>query len=718
MSPPEPPYSRRPAVREHATERPSLPAAHRRRASDVDAITRIAGDESMLARRVLENIPGIFVTILDREFRMVSLSAQAVLGGVPAEQLLGRSVLEMLPPSESAQLAPQYAAGLRGQERSFVFFQSEQGRTFDMTVGPLRDGAGDVVGLIIAGRDITKQAHAERRLETQLERFLAAFEDAPLPMVILNAQGGLRLGNAKLRDLTGLDADTMRGRTLPTLFDARDVHRLDAVLPGLLSGSTSAATCEARLLLPGEPPVSCSLHLTGRAASDPESGVTVHIVDQTEQRRHDAQLRYLAGHDSLTGLPNRARFEEAIERHLDTCSRYGHDGAVILINVDHFKQINDAHGRVAGDAQLVEITGLIQRGLPGDAVVGRLDGDEFGVLLSSGGLVEVMATAERIRSGAQDHARVARAAGRVGFTLSIGVAAFTPEVAAPADVLVLAEHAVVTAKSGGRDRIAVPELVSYPGERRSQTAIGRLRRAIRDERFELHAQPIVRLADDVVSQYELLVRMRDEDGGLLSPSAFLPLAEHYGLIGEIDAWVARTGVAALATLDHDLCFQVNISGRSLSYPALLDGIAESLKASAVAAPRLIFELTETAAIANVPQALAFAETLRDLGCELALDDFGAGFGGLHYLKHLPFSYLKIDGEFIADLAANPTDQLIVDGILAIARGMHVKTVAEFVGDRACLEQLRHAGVDFAQGYFLGKPEPLDRLLVKLNAGSG
>ncbi|MDO9352253.1 MAG: EAL domain-containing protein, partial [Solirubrobacteraceae bacterium] len=660
MTPPDPPASRRRPPSGQAAGGPALPVAHLRRTVDAEAIRRIAGDEATLAWRALENLPGVFLWILDHEMRLVSTREGGTVHG-PSSDLLGRSVLELMPPAEAAQLAQEYGAALAGEEREFLFVNPFTEAAYDTTVGPLRDGDGKVVGLIVVGRDVTKQRKAERRTETLLERFFAAFENAPLPMVILNADGSVRTGNAKLRTMAGRTQEGIVGRDLPSLFDPRDRDRLTAVLPGLLSGETSGATVEARMLLPGEAPAECSLHITGRAADDEESGVTVHIVDMTEQRRHDAQLRYLAGHDTLTGLLNRVRFEEAIETHLDTCSRYGQDGAVVLVDVDHFKQINDAHGRPAGDAQLVEITGLIQRGLPSDATIGRLGGDEFGVLLPTGGLVEVMAVAERIRASAHDHARVARASGRVSFTLSIGVAAFTAEVAAPADVLVLAEHAVSAAKTSGRDRVAVPELVVGPGERRAQTAIGRLRRAIRDERFELHAQPIVRLTDDRVSQYELLVRMRDEDGELVPPGAFLPLAEHYGLIGEIDAWVVREGIAALAKVGEDITFQVNISGRSLGHPALLDNITNSLRTHAVTPKRLVFELTETAAIENVNQARVFAETLRDLGCELALDDFGSGFGGLHYLKHLPFTYLKIDGEFIADVATNETDERIVEG---------------------------------------------------------
>ncbi len=443
----------------------------------------------------------------------------------------------------------------------------------------------------------------------------------------------------------GRSRASLLGRSIVQLVDARDREALESVLPSLTSGTLESAVISARLPSPDDLPGSCEIHLTGRDPRTPESSVIVQIVDHSERHRHDAQLRYLAGHDSLTGLLNRARFEEAVEAHLENCSRFTYEGAMLLVDIDHFRQVNDVHGRAAGDRQLVELTGLLQRGLDDSAVVARLERDEFAVLLTQGGRDEAVAVGQRLRAAAHDLARAARATRRPSFTLSIGVAPITDETPTPADVIVLAEHAVARAKHSGRDRVLAPELLEdRPRGRASQTAIGRLRAAIREERFELHAQPIVRLADDAVSQYELLVRMRDEDGELVPPGAFLPLAEHYGLVGEIDAWVARTAVAALGSVNRDVLFQLNLSGRSL-------GTRRSWMASPTGSVRTrwrlngsCFELTETAAIANLPLAAAFAERLRGLGCELALDDFGAGFGGLQYLKHLPCSYVKIDGD--------------------------------------------------------------------------
>jgi diguanylate cyclase (GGDEF)-like protein len=699
--------------------RPTLVDGPRREA-DGAAISRLAGDEPTFAVQVLDAIPGVLVTILDLDGRIVSLRArEEALPGRSSAELLGRRLVDELPPVEAAAFGAGHAQALRGIEQSFRIEMSTEagGRILDVTIGPLHTGPGgedQITGTVIVARDVTELVRTQSRLASTLDRLISVFRKAPLPMAMLSPAGGLLDVNEEFAVLVGRSRSSLLGRSIVQLVDARDRAALESVLPSLGDGTLESAIVEARLHSPDDLPGSCQIHLTGRDPQTPESSVIVQIVDHSERHRHDAQLRYLAGHDSLTGLLNRARFEEAIEAHLENCSRFAYEGAMLLVDIDHFRQVNDVHGRAAGDRQLVELTGLLQRGLEDSAVVARLERDEFAVLLTEGDREAALAIGQRLRAAAHDLARAGRATRRPTFTLSIGVAPITAETPTPADVIVLAEHAVARAKHSGRDRVLAPELISdRPNGRASQTAIGRLRAAIREERFELHAQPIVRLADDAVSQYELLVRMRDEDGELVPPGAFLPLAEHYGLVGEIDAWVARTAVAALGSVNRDVLFQLNLSGRSLGHPALLDGIADGLRSHSVAAQRLIFELTETAAIANLPLAAAFAERLRGLGCELALDDFGAGFGGLQYLKHLPCSYVKIDGEFIAGVAGSTVDQVILEGILAITKRLGVKTVAEFVGDDACLEHLRGAGVDYAQGFYLGRPQPLSRILGRL-----
>jgi len=287
-------------------------------------------------------------------------------------------------------------------------------------------------------------------------------------------------------------------------------------------------------------------------------------------------------------------------------------------------------------------------------------------------------------------------------------------------VLVEADLAMYDAKEAGRDRYAIAEggVADGPlGARISWADL--IRDALAEDRFVLHAQPIVDVGSGRIGQYELLLRMVDRDGELVAPGAFLSVAERFDLIGEIDRWVVRRAIAMLAeatAAGHDITVEVNLSGRSTGDPELLALIERELRDSGVDPSRLIFEITETTAVANIPAAQHFSARLADLGCRFALDDFGAGFGSFYYLKHLPFDYLKIDGEFVRQCAENRTDQLVIQAVVDIARGLGKRTVAEQAGDDATLALLRRMGVDQAQGYFLGRPAPLDEWLER-TAGS-
>jgi EAL domain-containing protein (putative c-di-GMP-specific phosphodiesterase class I) len=240
----------------------------------------------------------------------------------------------------------------------------------------------------------------------------------------------------------------------------------------------------------------------------------------------------------------------------------------------------------------------------------------------------------------------------------------------------------------------------------------RLRSALRDERFVLHYQPIACVRTGKISHYEALVRLVDEsDGSLIAPNLFLPVAERHGLIGEIDRLVVRRVLAEMN--DHDTRVAVNLSALSASDPDMLGYVERELARHGIAPARLLFEITETAAISDIDQAKALCHGLQALGCAVALDDFGAGFGSFYYVKHLPFSYLKIDGDFIRELVTSPRDQLLVRALVQVARGMNMQTIAEFVGDQATMDTLRALGVDYAQGYEIGRPEPLAKALAEV-----
>jgi len=300
-------------------------------------------------------------------------------------------------------------------------------------------------------------------------------------------------------------------------------------------------------------------------------------------------------------------------------------------------------------------------------------------------------------------------------TASVGLAMF--DGLSAVEVLACADLAMYEAKQAGRNRFALYD----PGRGRRERVSARLaeaenlRTALEEDRFVLYGQPILDLRENEVRQYEVLLRLRDEEGGEpLTPSKFLYVAERFGLIQAIDGWVARQAIELIAENERagrPLVLHVNISGKSIGDPRVAALIESALTTAGIDPSRLVVELTETAAMANIEEAKAFAHRLRARGCRLALDDFGAGLGSFYYLKNLPFDYLKIDGDLIRGLAASRMDQLVVEAIVGIARGMGKKTVAEFVSDDETVRLLDKAGVDYAQGYHVGRPRPLRDLLA-------
>jgi diguanylate cyclase (GGDEF)-like protein len=423
------------------------------------------------------------------------------------------------------------------------------------------------------------------------------------------------------------------------------------------------------------------------------------------RRRIATELRYVSQHDPITGLFNRARFESELER----ATRSSAGGTLILIDLDHFKYVNDSFGHRAGDELLVEAARIFRSCMRASDTLARVGGDEFAVILPGADANEARAVASRLLQGLRREANVPSPFGNRRVTASIGAAPFDGRTTAE-ELLVEADIAMYDAKDAGRGRICFYDDGENPRHRmRSRlTWAERIRTAIDEDRFALHAQPIVALDGDAAPRHELLIRMLDTDGTPISPATFLYVAERFDLVQEIDCWVLRRAIELLAgeqQSGNDVRLNVNISAKSLHSPELSTVIANLLDAAGADGSGLCLEITETAAIDNVARARAFARELGQLGCEVALDDFGAGFASFSYLKHLAFDFLKIDGEFIVDLVASRTDQLVVQSIVDIARGLGKHTIAEYVEDEPTLHLLRSYGVDFAQGYLLAKPAP-------------
>ena len=354
---------------------------------------------------------------------------------------------------------------------------------------------------------------------------------------------------------------------------------------------------------------------------------------------------------------------------------------------------------------------MLQANLRSSDVIARLGGDEFAVLLRD----VTSPRADAIARGLLEQIRTARFllqdGHQVRLSVSIGITTFDGEERlSPAELLVNADIAMYDAKEAGRDRVALAAADVHQERVKSrQSWLERIRDALERDLMELHAQPILHLATREVTSHELLLRMRSDSGELIPPAAFLDIAERSGVIRDIDHWVIRSACRLIAEADargQVLQLEVNVSGVSVSDPDFSALIDPHLLALGPLADRLVIELGETAAVGNLAHAIEFAGGLARHGCRLALDDFGAGFGGFYYLKYLPCQYLKIDGEFIRTLPTSPVDQVFVRAMVELAHGLGKHTIAEFVEDAQTLELLAELGVDYAQGYHIGRPAPL------------
>jgi diguanylate cyclase (GGDEF)-like protein len=436
-----------------------------------------------------------------------------------------------------------------------------------------------------------------------------------------------------------------------------------------------------------------------------ERAVVRSALERAEKT--EAELRHLADHDSLTGLLNRRRFRGELDQYVSFAARYGGRGAVMVIDIDGLKEVNDRLGHQAGDTLIRRVAEILRERVRATDIVARLSGDELAVLMPQSDTAGALQLGEDLRAqvaeGMPLNSEIDAASISVGITMFGGQGSSGAEA-----VLVAADQAMYQAKAEGRNRIALFHAPGENGEtaRRAQTTSARIRDALTQDRLRLATQPIRSLTSGGIERYELLLRMTGESGELLPAASFIEVAERSGMVQELDRWVVARALELIGERQRagsPVSLHVNISGASITDLSVLEFIERRLDEGEADPARCTFEITQTAKVEDYDTAAGFADRLTEFGCEVAIDDYGAGFGPFAYLQKVPFDVIKIDGAFIRDLPRNDADQLTVKAIVQIARGLGKRTIAEFVEDEETRTMLQGYGVDMAQGFHLGRP---------------
>ena len=443
------------------------------------------------------------------------------------------------------------------------------------------------------------------------------------------------------------------------------------------------------------------------------AGCVLVFKDVTQLRGMEREMIYLARHDPLTGLINRREFEKRLQHCLASARDEARLHALFYLDLDEFKVVNDTCGHLAGDEMLKQVTGLLRSRLRKSDTLARLGGDEFGVLLEDTPLEDARLVGDSLRTEVKRF-RFAWQERIFEIGVSIGLDPITGESLDMAQVLSAADAACYVAKESGRNRMHEyqPDDSALAERYGEMQWIHRIHKAFAEHRFFLYRQsihPLHNLGDEP-PLCEIFIRMLDEEGRIASPGAFIPAAERYHLIASIDRWVLHAAFVSLAcrTLSHgdETCFAINLSGQSIGDEYFLEYVLEEMELTGVEPTRICFEITETAAVGNLTQAMRFIEVLKKFGCRFVLDDFGSGLSSFAYLKNLPVDFLKIDGAFVRDMVGSPVQRALVESIHQIGQVMGLRTIAESVENRATLEALKEIGVHYVQGYGLSLPEPL------------
>jgi len=673
------------------------------------------------------------IYLLDLNERVVRANrAFYQLTKLTPEQAIGRKITSIMHPlGEDSPCAVCKARAAR--QDCYIVMEADDpsnktGRPHEIMVRMIRDDTGQAVGVLMAMHDLSRSRQQEsefRRLNEHIRLLLSATGEGIFGIdregrcTFVNRAAAAMLGYSAAelqhRDLHGLihhsreNGQPLARDEVPMLQSIRDRCSFKSVQEVLWRKDGSCFPVQ---------------YMSNPVLEQGEAtGAVVVFRDITENRAMTRRLDYLAKHDTLTGLLNRHEFERRLAAALRASQEKDVQHVLCYCDLDQFKVVNDTCGHAAGDQLLNQLSALLRVAVPPGATLARLGGDEFGLLFENCSVSDARAAVRTVRETVRDF-RFVWEDKTFAIGVSIGVVPIDASTGTPAQAMSIADAACYMAKDSGRNRLHVyqPGDTELSRRHREMQWVTGVQDALESGRLFLAYQsirPTQGARDNPHYHFEILVRMWGPSGDVISPEVFIPAAERYNVMPAIDRWVVsetcrwfHRHLAELA--DVALC-TINLSGQSLTDEGFLDFVVTQLRDNRVPPAKICFEITETAAVAHLGHAVHFIGELRTLGCRFALDDFGSGVSSFAYLKNLPVDYLKIDGNFVRDIADDPVDFAMVEAINRVGHVMGLQTIAEFVESEAVLGRLREIGVDFVQGFALGPPQRLDILLTEIGA---
>jgi diguanylate cyclase (GGDEF)-like protein/PAS domain S-box-containing protein len=579
----------------------------------------------------------------------------------------------------------------------------------------VRDKQGRVIGYEGTLTDITERKRAETAVFQAKERAQVTLQSIGDAVITTDSEGRIDYLNPVAESLTGWENREAQGQLLSEVLTV--VHYttgdgIESPVMRCLRDGQMLGLAQHTVLLKrrGQQLAIQDSAAPIRDRAGNMIGAVMVFHDVSKERRLHRALHYQASHDALTGLINRREFEKRLTAAVDDANQDPEARhALLYLDLDQFKLVNDTCGHPAGDQLLKQITGVLQSRVRGGDTLARLGGDEFGILLTDCSLDQAMRVAEGLRQAIRDYRFIWQDGVReVG--ASIGIVEITPETATVATLMSAADVACYSAKDSGRNRVQLYKPDNMPERHREMHWVSKLTRACDESSFELFFQPIVPIGASANERehFELMLRLKDETGAWVSPAEFIPAAERYNVMPSIDRWVVREA------LDHVVhraesgmkpyTVAVNLSGTSLNDERFLEYLISELSSNNLAPGAVCFEITETAAIANLSHVVHFMRELKSHGCHFALDDFGSGLSSFMYLKTLPVDYLKIDGQFVENVARDPIDRSMIEAISQVGKAMRIQTIAERVESQEVLDELARLGIGFAQGFHIARPK--------------